>query len=179
MANLQQYPAKICFTAAGMLIHDDKTLLILHKKLNKWLCPGGHMEAGELPHQAAEREFLEETGMAVEAYDPFYTRDSQATEYVPSPVETNLHWISEQNFAERTSDPEAYAEAPVRLKGCEQHIGFLYLVRPTGSIKLQRQVEEVTQIRWVTRGEVADFDLRDDMKAQLQHGFEIVAALKK
>ncbi len=137
------------------------------------------MEDGELQHQAAEREFLEETGVKVEAYDPFYTRESETSEYVPSPIETNLHWISEQNFTERTSDPEAYAKAPLRMKGCEQHIVLLYLVRPTGSLKLQRQVEEVTQVRWVARDEVKDFDLSEDMKAQLQHGFEIVDTLVK
>ncbi|OGJ39364.1 MAG: hypothetical protein A3A82_00470 [Candidatus Pacebacteria bacterium RIFCSPLOWO2_01_FULL_47_12] len=176
MVNLHQFPAKICFTAVGMLIHEGKVLLVHHKKLNKWLCPGGHMEAGELPHQAAEREFFEETGVQVTAYDPFYTRDSKTSEYVPSPVETNLHWISEQNFNERNSDPQAYAVAPVRMKGCEQHVGFVFLVRPTGSLALHPQVEEVTQIRWVKRAELASFELTDDMRAELEHGFMLAAA---
>ncbi|NCN06900.1 MAG: NUDIX domain-containing protein [Candidatus Pacebacteria bacterium] len=173
MANLQQYSAKICYTAAGMLIHQDKTLLIHHKKLNLWLCPGGHIEDGELPHQAAEREFKEETGVAVVAYDPFYTRNSKMTEYVPSPVETNLHWISEQNYLERSKDPIAYAKAPTRMKGCEQHVGFLYLVRATGLLDLQPQEDEVLQVRWVSQAEIKNFDLTDDMQAQLRHGFAL------
>jgi len=173
MANLQQHSAKICHTAAGMLIHKNKVLLIHHKKLNIWLCPGGHMEEGELPHQAAEREFLEETGVQVIAYDPYYTQESERSEYIPSPVESNLHWISEQNFTERTSDPDAYAKAPLRMKGCEQHMGSLYLVRSTGSLKLQPQIEEVHQVRWVAQDELNGFDLIDDMRAQLEHGFTL------
>lgn len=33
-----------------------------HKKVEKWLPPGGHVEDDELPHHAAEREVLEELG---------------------------------------------------------------------------------------------------------------------
>ncbi len=62
MADLQQYQAKICYTACGALIHKQKALLVKHKKLGIWLAPGGHMEEGEFPHQAAEREFWEEAG---------------------------------------------------------------------------------------------------------------------
>ena len=137
------------------------------------------MEDGELPHQAAEREFLEETGVKVETYDPLYTRNSKITEYVPSPVETNLHWICEQNFQERRSDPKAYAKAPLRMKGCEQHVGFVYMVRSVGTLDLSPQMEEVTQIRWISREEVTSFDLSEDMKAQLTHGFALVDTLEK
>src|SRR3989338_4811759 len=42
-----------------------KTLLLKHKKLGVWLPPGGHVEPNELPHEAALREVLEETGLSV------------------------------------------------------------------------------------------------------------------
>jgi len=38
------------------------TLLVHHRKLGKWLQPGGHCEADETVLQAAMREALEETG---------------------------------------------------------------------------------------------------------------------
>jgi 8-oxo-dGTP pyrophosphatase MutT (NUDIX family) len=38
-------------------------LLIFHPKLQKWIQPGGHVEAGEYPFQTAERETCEETGL--------------------------------------------------------------------------------------------------------------------
>lgn len=45
------------------------TLFVHHAKLGKWLQPGGHCEAGETALEAARREALEETGLAVG--DPF------------------------------------------------------------------------------------------------------------
>jgi len=35
-----------------------------HPKIGKWLPPGGHVELDELPHEAAVREVLEETGLS-------------------------------------------------------------------------------------------------------------------
>lgn len=40
----------------------SNTLLVHHRKLDKWLQPGGHCEAGETALQTAVREALEETG---------------------------------------------------------------------------------------------------------------------
>jgi len=77
---------KICYTAAGILIHADKVLLVKHKKLGIWLNPGGHIEAGELPHQAAEREFFEETGVKVQAVDPRGLLKDTESQYIPSPI---------------------------------------------------------------------------------------------
>lgn len=44
---------------------DKKFLFINHKKLNKWLPPGGHVDENERPDDAALREVLEETGIKV------------------------------------------------------------------------------------------------------------------
>lgn len=41
------------------------TVLHLHKRLNIWLQPGGHIESGESPAEAAMREAVEETGLTV------------------------------------------------------------------------------------------------------------------
>jgi len=51
--------------AAGVLLYnDDKVLLIAHRKYQgKYGIPGGKLEAGEKPLQAALRECKEETGL--------------------------------------------------------------------------------------------------------------------
>jgi ADP-ribose pyrophosphatase YjhB (NUDIX family) len=48
---------------ATFVVHRGRVLLLFHPKLGLWLPPGGHVEAGELPDDAAVREVLEETGV--------------------------------------------------------------------------------------------------------------------
>jgi 8-oxo-dGTP pyrophosphatase MutT (NUDIX family) len=43
---------------------DGRVLLHLHKRLGRWLQPGGHLDPGEHPADAAVRETREETGVA-------------------------------------------------------------------------------------------------------------------
>ena len=45
-------------------------LLIQHVGLNRWLQPGGHVDAGENPLQAAIRESLEEAGLIISPLTP-------------------------------------------------------------------------------------------------------------
>jgi len=53
------------FTASAFVTHGDEVLLIHHAKLQRWLQPGGHLEAGDLSFaDAARREVLEETGVS-------------------------------------------------------------------------------------------------------------------
>ena len=51
----------------GILINDGKILLGYETKNDKYIIPGGGVEANETLTQCCEREMLEETGMAVKA----------------------------------------------------------------------------------------------------------------
>jgi 8-oxo-dGTP pyrophosphatase MutT (NUDIX family) len=57
------------WAATTFVVHQHKTLLLLHRKLNKWLPPGGHIDPHELPDVAALREVEEETGLKVALLD--------------------------------------------------------------------------------------------------------------
>ena len=54
------------FTVAVFVVRAGQVLLHYHRKLGKWLPPGGHIEDDELPDEAALREVLEETGLRVQ-----------------------------------------------------------------------------------------------------------------
>lgn len=58
------------FTATTFVVHERRTLLLLHRKLGKWLPPGGHIDPHELPDEAAIREVREEAGLEVELLTP-------------------------------------------------------------------------------------------------------------
>src|SRR4029079_732480 len=53
------------FTVAVFVVDAGRVLLHFHRKLGKWLPPGGNIEDTELPDDAARREVLEETGLHV------------------------------------------------------------------------------------------------------------------
>jgi 8-oxo-dGTP pyrophosphatase MutT (NUDIX family) len=54
------------FTVTGFVSIAGRTALHWHPRLQRWLPPGGHIEADEDPVQAVLREVAEETGLAVE-----------------------------------------------------------------------------------------------------------------
>jgi 8-oxo-dGTP diphosphatase len=63
---------------AGTVIIEDKNILLLYREDEQhWEVPGGKVEDGESPTDAAEREATEEIGVAVSLEKPFYTGEFQ------------------------------------------------------------------------------------------------------
>jgi 8-oxo-dGTP pyrophosphatase MutT (NUDIX family) len=52
-------------TASAVVVGRRGTLLHRHRRLGLWLQPGGHIDPGEEPWEAAGREASEETGLPV------------------------------------------------------------------------------------------------------------------
>lgn len=52
-------------TASAIVVGRRGTVLHVHRRLGRWLQPGGHVDAGESPPEAAVREATEETGLAL------------------------------------------------------------------------------------------------------------------
>jgi len=102
--------------AGNLLIEEGKLLLLYRKDEEHWEVPGGKVEEGESPTQAAVREVEEEIGVDVELEKPFYTgefmKDGEmylwhgyiaSTEDEPDIQEekfSELEWIDEERLDE-------------------------------------------------------------------------------
>jgi non-canonical purine NTP pyrophosphatase (RdgB/HAM1 family) len=125
------------YTASALVFGtDDRVLLIDHVKSGLWLPPGGHIEPGETPAEAAVREVREETGVEARIITGPVFEHPAVTSHTPP-----LMII------------EATAADPVN--GPHQHIDFLYACRAAGGDELQLAAGEVTGARWAA---LADLD---------------------
>lgn len=155
----------ICFTASGYLINDDKILLIKHKKLEVWLSPGGHLEEGELPHQAAQREFWEETGIKVEAIG--YESD----DFMQVPFKSGLHWVCKENYDRRKNNQKPLEQWK---KGCEKHFDLGYIVEAVDGFDYKKNVEETDGIAWFTIEEIKQLETLEDVRKTIIKVFKLV-----
>jgi len=72
LAQLDRLPAPfdeeadpVHVTASAIIVGPRGTVLHRHKRMKRWLQPGGHIEPGEEPAEAAMREAEEETGLVL------------------------------------------------------------------------------------------------------------------
>lgn len=120
------------FTATGYVVKDGKTLLINHRKLSKWLPPGGHIRENETPEETLLRELKEETGLDVEIIAEKRGRD----------VENEVRglFIPNHMFLEE-------------IDGKHQHIDLIYFCRPRGG-EVKLKTDEHSDIRWFSPEEL-------------------------
>lgn len=138
------------FTATGYVVNPARTkiLVIFHKKLQKWLPAGGHMESNELPHEAALREVFEETGVMarIVSDDPNMGLMGKVDCQIPRPYSV-LYQIIPQN----SKDVEHI------------HVDFVYAMEADES-ELKCQLEEVSRVEWLTKDEILASDCFDSVK---------------
>jgi 8-oxo-dGTP pyrophosphatase MutT (NUDIX family) len=175
MIDLLSFNARICVTAGGFLVHQNRILLVKHKKLGIWLAPGGHLENDEQPHQTAEREVFEETNIHVEAVSAVPLTQSDHSQYLPVPLAVNLHWISQENYQARINspDPTQPHSTPLWPKGCEQHLGYIYLVKPVGGLGIKHDPNESDGIDWFTPEQLDSLETKDDLKSEMKLAFRL------
>ncbi len=60
---LDRHADPVHVTASAVVVGPRGTVLHRHRRLGRWLQPGGHVDCGESPADAAVRETVEETGL--------------------------------------------------------------------------------------------------------------------
>lgn len=70
VAPLDQESDPIHVTGSAIVVGPRGVVLLEHKRLGIWLQPGGHIDPGESPWDAALRESREETGLEVSFAGP-------------------------------------------------------------------------------------------------------------
>ena len=119
------------FTATVYILENKKVLLIHHKKLQKWLPPGGHMDENETPPEAAIREAFEETGLKIEI--------------VPQENIWVNHWNAnsfERPYMCLLEEIPAYRDNPQH-----QHIDLIYVGKPVDG-QIIHNTKECHAIKW-------------------------------
>ncbi|HEX4997080.1 MAG TPA: NUDIX domain-containing protein [Terriglobia bacterium] len=122
---------KIDFTVAVFVVHEGRVLLVHHRKLDKWLPLGGHIELDEDPEQAALREAREESGLEVELLGERPPTTEDGTRALITPRFLDIHRISDTH----------------------EHIGMIYWARPRSGTMTLAPAEH-HDIAWRTAAEL-------------------------
>jgi len=127
------------YTATTFIVQNAATLLLWHRKLQMWLPPGGHIDANELPHEAAIREVFEETGLHIALHSD--ARPMGTVVVLPQPHCMLLEPIGPDH----------------------EHIDLIYFGRVIGGT-LNPSVRESDGVRWVDHTALDDPTIAEDIR---------------
>lgn len=141
------------FCASVWIIADSspkKVLLLHHKKLGKWLQPGGHIEKFENPVEAAIREVREETGIDISLLKDGVKQIDKDGTFLPVP-----EFIMEQTIPQHHSQPEHF------------HLDIQYVVKIPEQ-KIQNNTLESHDIGWFTKKEILKLPIHEDTRVVIE-----------
>lgn len=126
----------LVLSAAG-----DRTLLVHHRKLERWLQPGGHADPDETSGETvALREAREETGIAALTLHPA----------APRPLDLDVHAIPS-----RGNEP------------AHEHLDLRYLVVAPEGARLTRSEQESSDLRWFAWSDLPTLSLDAGLRRAL------------
>lgn len=129
-----------CATACIIDKKNKKILFIHHKKLNKWLFVGGHIEENEDPESAVIREVKEETNLDISLLGERYPRKEDFIR--PFAMQRNI------------------------VKDNHIHIDIFYVAIAKDISKIKAKADEVLNYKWFSIEEIEneDFDTFPEKK---------------
>ncbi len=148
---------KTDLTVGGYVIHDEKILLIHHKKLDLWLPVGGHIDENETPDEALLREIREEVGLEVKILNqtdiPF---EGNMKKHLAIPFYANVHSV-----------------------GDHDHCCLFYVCKPLNPENLQIDFNELKNYRWFSKEELNEDCVPIDVRNISLKAFELFENLPK
>ncbi|MGN6484471.1 MAG: NUDIX hydrolase [Thermomicrobiales bacterium] len=137
------------FTVAVFVTWQNHVVLHWHRKLARWLPPGGHIEPDELPDEAALREVREETGLRI----VLRGERGLPVDYPGQPRQL----IRPEGIQVEDIGPG------------HQHIDLVYFAHPESAPDGLPPLEHGAE--WIARDALAELDLTDEIRAWLDRAF--------
>jgi 8-oxo-dGTP pyrophosphatase MutT (NUDIX family) len=155
------------FTATTYVVAKGAVAFHLHDRTGKWLPPGGHVDRGELPHEAALREVEEETGLDATLVAERDAIGSPTVEPLPQPQHFQLADVN-------VHGEPGTADAAVG----HQHVDLVYYAAGDGrSIDPAEGEAPADAWEWFDASELAEDDRFDDDVAEIgRRAIEAVAS---
>lgn len=141
----------IDFVVTAFIVCEDKVLLVFHKKLQKWLPIGGHIELDEDPEQALFREIQEECGLEVEILSSKPNIGNEGRKPLLTPNYLDIH----------------------KITNTHSHTSLTYFARAkSDTVKLAEREHE--DIRWFGEADLEspEFQIQEDIKFYAQEALK-------
>lgn len=142
-----------CATACVVNKQDNTILFIHHKKLNKWLFVGGHIELNEDPETAVCREVKEETNLDIALLGERYPREEDFIK--PFALQRNV------------------------VKDDHIHMDLFYIAIANNPEQIKAKEDEVLNYKWFTKEEImsSNFDTFPEKKKMAIDVLEYIESL--
>ena len=166
------------FTVAVFVVHAGAVLLHRHKKLEMWLPPGGHVEPGELPDEAAIRETKEEAGLDIVLVDTSDDRRPAppGPQRLCRPLGIQLEDIPPVTTPEPHHLSPSDCADPARH---HQHIDLIYAAVPRDPVPPRLGGESAGQgLGWYDRAACRRLDVSDEVLRWAEAARRAVAAAR-
>jgi len=147
---------KVDLVIGAYLIHENRVLLTHHRKLDRWVPPGGHIEKDETPDEAVKREVKEELNLDVEILNRNdVPEEGNVTRQLAVPFYVNVHNV-----------------------GDHEHACFFYLCVPKNPEDLKIKKDELNDSRWFSPEELEEDHIPPDVRNIAKKAFELHGRLK-
>jgi 8-oxo-dGTP pyrophosphatase MutT (NUDIX family) len=150
------------FTTSVFIINNFesnfKIALIHHKKFDRWMVPGGHIEPFENQVEAAIREVREETGLGIKLFSFLHMENKV----------NDAEWILPSEYFYQQLIPASTQE------DSHYHLDFAYLAF-ANEVEFTFNPRETKDIKWVDLDEALNFNLFEGTRVIIQ---EIISKFK-